>query len=147
MEALISCHVLHNILDARVGGENFVINRTCVSNPINHSGKIFRHKSEWYNLAFLVFYSLIQEFLNKSLVTERRIIDPTRSQIVPMVSEDNISIKLLVTREPLICIRVGFVFILSRLCSTSRSRRSFPSGLLGSILFRFRSLVIVTVGY
>ena len=91
MEALISCHVLHNILDARVGGENFVINRTGVSNPINHSSKIFRHKSEWYNLAFLVFYSLIQEFLNKSLVTERRIIDPTRSQIVPMVSEDNIN--------------------------------------------------------
>ena len=91
MEALISSHVLHNILDARVGGENFVINRTGVSNPINHSSKIFRHKSEWYNLAFLVFYSLIQEFLNKSLVTERRIIDPTRSQIVPMVSEDNIN--------------------------------------------------------
>ena len=94
MEALIYCHVLHNILDARVGGQNFVINRSGVSNPINHSSKIFRHKSEWYNLAFLVFYSLIREFLiklYKSLVTERRIIDPTRSQIVPMVSEDNIN--------------------------------------------------------
>ena len=41
LEALIYCHLLRNILDTRVGGENFVINRTGVSNPISHSSKIF----------------------------------------------------------------------------------------------------------
>ena len=49
LEALISCHVLRNALDTRVGGENIVINRTGLSNPISHSSKIFTHPYRWFH--------------------------------------------------------------------------------------------------
>ena len=41
LEALKSCHVLHNTLGTRLGDENFVIKCTGVSNPISHSSRIF----------------------------------------------------------------------------------------------------------
>ena len=69
-------------MDARVGGENFVINRTGVSNPISHSSKIFAK----VNVTILPFWCFTVSFRNSKtspyVVTERRIIDPTCSQIV-----------------------------------------------------------------